>query len=309
MNVIEVKNLRKHYGGRAAVDDVSFSVKEGEIFGILGPNGAGKTTTVESIAGLRAPDAGTISVLGLEPRRDRDQIRTIVGVQLQESELPDRMTVGEALTLFASFYADPLDPRVLMDDLGITDKRKTTYKNLSGGQKQRLSIALALIGRPRIAILDELSTGLDPQARRETWHLIESIRDRGVTVLLVTHLMEEAERLADRVAVFNQGRVIALDSPSGIVSMVQAEQRLRFRPSAPIEDGLLTDLPEVRRVERSGPVIVVTGTGGFIQAVTSVLARHHIVANDLRIDQPSLDDAYLSLTGRLAAASTSKEMS
>jgi ABC-2 type transport system ATP-binding protein len=309
MNVIEVTNLKKRYGARAAVDDVSFSVEEGEIFGILGPNGAGKTTTVESIAGLRTPDAGTISVLGLEPRRDRDQIRTMVGVQLQESELPDLMTVGEALTLFASFYADPLDPRVLMDDLGITDKRRTTYKNLSGGQKQRLSIALALIGRPRIAILDELSTGLDPQARRETWHLIESIRDRGVTVLLVTHLMEEAERLADRVAVFAQGKLLALDTPSGIVSKVQAEQRLRFRPSAPIEDGLLTDLPEVRRVERSGPVIVVTGTGGFIQAVTSVLARHHIVANDLRIDQPSLDDAYLSLTGRLAAASTSKEMS
>jgi ABC-2 type transport system ATP-binding protein len=309
MNVIEVTNLQKRYGGRAAVDDVSFSVEEGEIFGILGPNGAGKTTTVESIAGLRTPDAGTISVLGLEPRRDRDQIRTMVGVQLQESELPDRMTVGEALTLFASFYADPLDPPVLMEDLGISDKRSTTYKNLSGGQKQRLSIALALIGRPRIAILDELSTGLDPQARRETWSLIESIRDRGVTVLLVTHLMEEAERLADRVAVFAQGKLIALDSPSGIVSMVHAEQRLRFRPSAPIEDGMLTDLPEVRRVERSGPVIVVTGTGGFIQAVTSVLARHHIVANDLRIDQPSLDDAYLSLTGRLVAASTSKEMS
>jgi ABC-2 type transport system ATP-binding protein len=308
MNVIEVTNLKKRYGARAAVDDVSFSVEEGEIFGILGPNGAGKTTTVESIAGLRMPDAGTISVLGLEPRRDRDQIRTMVGVQLQESELPDRMTVGEALTLFASFYADPLDPRVLMDDLGITDKRTTTYKNLSGGQKQRLSIALALIGRPRIAILDELSTGLDPQARRETWHLIESVRDRGVTVLLVTHLMEEAERLADRVAVFSQGKVIALDTPSGIVSMVQAEQQIRFRPSAPIEDGMLTDLPEVRRVERSGPVVVVTGTGGFIQAVTSVLARHHIVANDLRIDQPSLDDAYLSLTGRLAA-STPKEMS
>jgi ABC-2 type transport system ATP-binding protein len=309
MNVIEVTNLQKQYGGRAAVDDVSFSVEEGEIFGILGPNGAGKTTTVESIAGLRTPDAGTISVLGLEPRRDRDQIRTMVGVQLQESELPDRMTVGEALNLFASFYADPIDPRALMDDLGITDKRKTTYKNLSGGQKQRLSIALALIGRPRIAILDELSTGLDPQARRETWSLIESIRDRGVTVLLVTHLMEEAERLADRVAVFSQGKVIALDTPSGIVSMVQAEQQLRFRPSGPIEDEMLTDLPEVRRVERSGPVVVVTGTGGFIQAVTSVLARHHIVANDLRIDQPSLDDAYLSLTGRLAAASTSKGMS
>jgi ABC-2 type transport system ATP-binding protein len=309
MNVIEVTNLKKRYGDRAAVDDVSFSVEEGEIFGILGPNGAGKTTTVESIAGLRTPDAGTIRVLGLDPRRDRDQIRTTVGVQLQESELPDRMTVGEALNLFASFYADPLDPRVLMDDLGITDKRKTAYKHLSGGQKQRLSIALALIGRPRIAILDELSTGLDPQARRETWHLIESIRDRGVTVLLVTHLMEEAERLADRVAVFAEGKVIALDTPSGIVSMVQAEQQLRFRPSAPIQDGLLTDLPEVRRVERSGPVVIVTGTGGFIQAVTSVLARHHIVANDLRIDQPNLDDAYLSLTGRLSVASTSKELS
>jgi ABC-2 type transport system ATP-binding protein len=307
MNVIEVTNLTKRYGDRTAVDGISFSVEEGEIFGILGPNGAGKTTTVESIAGLRQPDSGRISVLGLDPRRDRDQIRTTVGVQLQESELPDRMTVAEAVNLFAAFYDEPADPAALIDDLGLAEKRTTAYRHLSGGQKQRLSIALALIGQPKIAILDELSTGLDPQARREAWHLIESVRDRGVTVILVTHLMEEAERLADRVAVIDQGKLIALDTPSGIVSMVNAEQRLRFRPSAPIEDGLLTDLPEVRRVERSGPVVVVTGTGGFVQAVTSVLARHHIVANDLRIDQASLDDAYLSLTGRLAT--TSKEMS
>src|SRR5262249_36937621 len=153
----------------------------------------------------------TIKVLGLDPRHDREQLRTLVGVQLQESELPDRLTVGEALDLFASFYADPADRDELLDHLGLTDKRTTAYRNLSGGQKQRLSIALALVGKPKVAILDELSTGLDPNARRETWQLIESIRDRGVTVLLVTHLMEEAEHLADRVAVFGQGRLIALD--------------------------------------------------------------------------------------------------
>ncbi len=308
MNVIEVSDLTKQYGGRAAVDGVSFSVEEGEIFGILGPNGAGKTTTVESIVGLRRPDSGTIRVLGLDPQRDRERLRAVVGVQLQESELPDRMTAGEALSLFASFYEDPADPRALLDDLGLGDKRNAAYKTLSGGQKQRLSIALALIGRPRIAILDELSTGLDPQARRETWQLIESIRDRGVTIVLVTHLMEEAERLADRVAVFGEGRVIALDTPAGIVSMVDPEQRLRFRPSAPIDDRLLTDLPEVRRVERAGPTVVVTGSGNLVQAVTSVLAGRQIIANDLRVDQANLDDAYLALTRR-SSGLTAKELS
>jgi len=307
MNVIEVTDLRKHYGSRQAVDGVSFSVEEGEIFGILGPNGAGKTTTVESIAGLRTPDSGTISVLGLDPRRDRERLRTLVGVQLQESELPERITVREAIELFASFYADPADAGALIGDLGLDDQRGTAYRNLSGGQKQRLSIAIALVGRPRVAILDELSTGLDPQARRETWHLIESIRARGVTILLVTHLMEEAERLADRVAVFGEGRVIALDTPAGIVSMVDPEQRLRFRPSVPIEDRLLTDLPEVKSVERSGPIVVVTGTGNLIHAVTSVLARQQIVANDLRVEQANLDDAFIALTGRLAH--TTKELS
>src|SRR6478735_10468483 len=171
MNVIEVSGLTKTYGDRAVVDHISFAVEEGEIFGILGPNGAGKTTAVESIAGRRTPDSGTISVLGLDPRRDRERLRTLVGVQLQESELPERITVREAVELFASFYAQPAEPRELIGDLGLDDQRGTAYKNLSGGQKQRLSIALALVGRPRIAILDELSTGLDPQARRETWHL------------------------------------------------------------------------------------------------------------------------------------------
>jgi ABC-2 type transport system ATP-binding protein len=308
MHIIEVSELTKRNGGHAAVDGVSFSVEDGEIFGILGPNGAGKTTTVESIAGLRRPDGGTIRILGLDPGRDRDRLRSIVGVQLQESELPDRMTVAEALDLFASFYAEPADPRQLVTDLGLTEKRDTPYRHLSGGQKQRLSIALALVGRPRVAILDELTTGLDPQARRETWQLIASVRERGVTVLLVTHLMEEAERLADRVAVFSRGRLIAVDSPAGIVARVDPEQRLRCRPSSPIEDRLLSDLPEVRTVARSGPVIEVTGSGNLVHAVTSVLARLQVVANDLRIEQPNLDDAYLALTGD-ALAHTAKELS
>jgi len=300
MHTIEVNQLTKRYGDQVAVDGVSFTVEPGEIFAILGPNGAGKTTTVESIAGLRKPDGGMIRVLGLDPRQDRDRLRAVVGVQLQESELPDRMTVAEAVELFASFYADPADPGALIEDLGLTEKRDTQYRKLSGGQKQRLSIALALVGQPKVAILDELSTGLDPQARRETWELIASIRDRGVTVLLVTHLMEEAERLADRVAVIDGGRIVAIDTPAGIIARVNAEQKLRFRPSAPIEDRLLTDLPEVSGVERAGPVIVVTGTGNLIHAVTSVLAQHQVVANDLRVEQANLDDAYLALTARPA---------
>ncbi len=304
MNVVEVSELRKQYGSHVAVDGVSFAVEEGEIFGILGPNGAGKTTTVETIAGLRKPDGGTIRVLGLDPQQDRDRLRPLVGVQLQESELPDRMTAAEAIGMFASFYTDPEDQTTLIDGLGLAEKRDTQYRNLSGGQKQRLSIALALVGKPKVAILDELTTGLDPQARRETWQVIESIRERGVTVLLVTHFMEEAERLTDRVAIIDSGRIVAIDTPAGIISRLDAEQTLRFRPSAPIEDRLLTDLPEVNDVKRAGPVVVVTGIGNLIHAVTSVLAQHGVVANELRVEQANLDDAYLALTAR-----TAKELS
>jgi ABC-2 type transport system ATP-binding protein len=298
MAVIEVKNLVKHYGKLTAVDDISFTVEEGEIFGILGPNGAGKTTTVESITGMRTPDAGTISVLGLDPLRDREALREQVGVQLQQSELPEHIKVWEALDLFSSFYDNPADWEQLITDLGLAEKRDTTFGKLSGGQKQRLSIALALIGNPRIAVLDELTTGLDPQARRDTWQLIEDVRARGVTVLLVTHFMEEAERLCDRIALIDKGRVVALDTPAGIVSLVAAEQSIRFRPSVPLDDRILTDLPEVRNLTRNGPMVVVSGTGNLIHAVTSVLARHQIVANELRIEQADLDDAFIALTGR-----------
>jgi ABC-2 type transport system ATP-binding protein len=302
MNVIEVTNLVKRYGDQTAVDGVSFTVEQGEIFAILGPNGAGKTTTVESISGLRTPDSGTISVLGLDPRRDRDELRRVVGVQLQQSELPDHIRVREAVDLYASFYATPRDGEQLLDDLGLADKHKSKFGKLSGGEKQRLSIALALIGNPKVAILDELTTGLDPQARRDTWQLIEDVRDSGVTVILVTHFMEEAERLADRIALIDAGRLVALDTPAGIVSRVDVEQRLRFRPSAPIDDGLLTGLPEVHTVSRHGQTVVVAGTGNLVLAVTAALARNHIVANELRIEQAGLDDAFVALTGRKLAS-------
>jgi ABC-2 type transport system ATP-binding protein len=295
--VIEVQHMRKRYGDTVAVDDVSFTVEEGEIFGILGPNGAGKTTTVECIEGLRTPDSGTISVLGLDPIRDRGELRQRVGAQLQDSELPERLRVGEALELYSSFYRQPADWPALLDTLGLAEKRDTRFGKLSGGQKQRLSIALALVGSPRVAVLDELTTGLDPQARRDTWALIEGIRNQGVTILLVTHFMEEAERLCDRVALIDSGKIVALDSPAGLATGVDAEQRVRFRPSRPLDDSLLTSLPEVTGVTRRGDTVVVTGSGDVALAVTSALARNGIVAAQLRVDQASLEDAFVALTG------------
>jgi ABC-2 type transport system ATP-binding protein len=251
---------------------------------------------VEIIEGLRRADSGTVSVLGLDPRRERDELTRRVGVQLQESQLPERIKVWEALDLYSSFYPDPANWEELLEELGLADKRNTRFGKLSGGQKQRLSIALALVGNPEVAVLDELTTGLDPHARRDTWDLIEGIRDKGVTVLLVTHFMEEAERLCDRLALLDSGRLVAIDTPVGLVARLGSEQRIRFRPSAPLDERLLTDLPEVRSVERHGSRVLVTGTGDLLHVITSVLARNHIVANDLRIEQASLDDAFVALT-------------
>jgi ABC-2 type transport system ATP-binding protein len=297
--VIEVHNVRKSYGDTVAVDDVSFTVQRGEIFGILGPNGAGKTTTVECIEGLRNPDSGTISVLGLDPRRDRAELRQRVGVQLQDSQLPEQLRVGETLELYSSFYRKPADWVTLMDSLGLSGKRSTRFGKLSGGQKQRLSIALALVGSPEVAVLDELTTGLDPQARRDTWAMIEGVRDRGVTILLVTHFMEEAERLCDRVALIDSGKIVAMDTPAALAAGVaDAEVRIRFRPSPQLDDRLLTGLPEVTSITRRGDFVQVTGTGNVVAAVTSVLARNQIVAEQLRVDQASLEDAFVALTGQ-----------
>ena len=297
MSIIEVESLHKRYGATVAVEDVSLSVEEGESFGIIGPNGAGKTTTVECIAGLRDADGGTITVAGLDPRRDRDGVREILGMQLQESALPDKLKVGEALDLYAAFYEHPADPKELVASLGLAGKLNTRYAKLSGGQKQRLSIALALIGRPQVAVLDELTTGLDPQARRDTWELIERVRERGVTIVLVTHFMEEAERLCDRVALIDAGQVVALDTPAALAERVETEQRIQFRPSVPLPENLLESLPDVTNVIHRGDVVVVTGNTNALNAVTSALARHQILARQLRVDQANLEDAFLALTG------------
>jgi ABC-2 type transport system ATP-binding protein len=296
--VIEVRHLDKSYGDTVAVDDISFSVQEGEIFGILGPNGAGKTTTVECIEGLRQPDGGEISVLGLDPRHHRAELTQRLGVQLQDSQLPEQLRVTEALRLYSAFYRTPADWRELLHVLGLADKARTKFGKLSGGQKQRLSIALALLGSPQVAVLDELTTGLDPQARRDTWDLIEGVRERGVTIVLVTHFMEEAERLCDRVALIDAGELVVLDTPAALAERVEVEQRIQFRPSVPFDDGLLTQLPDVTSVIRRGDVVVVTGNSNALNAVTSVLARSQIVARQLRVEQATLEDAFLALTSR-----------
>jgi len=295
-SVVSVSHLRKVYGATVAVDDVSFSVAEGEIFGIIGPNGAGKTTTVECISGLRIPDAGSATVYGLSPKTDREELRKFVGVQLQESSLPPRIKVWEALDLFASFYSNPLDSGELLESLGIENKRNAAFKQLSGGQKQRLSIALALVGNPKIAILDELTTGLDPEARRETWDLIERIRDRGVTVILVTHYMDEAERLCDRVALINHGRLIALDTPAAMAAREGGEVHVQFVPSGAVDDKVLAALPGVTSVEHSGIRVVVAGSGDLTTRVLYSLLNMGVRASDVQVKSGNLEDAFVRLT-------------
>ncbi|MET8601043.1 ABC transporter ATP-binding protein [Streptomyces althioticus] len=296
MSVIDVTDLRKAYGGRTAVDGVSFSVDEGEIFGILGPNGAGKTTTVECVEGLRVPDSGRVRVAGLDPVADHDEVTRVLGAQLQESELQPKLTVREALELYASFHRRPADWRPLAERLGLTEKLTTRFAKLSGGQKQRLFIALALIGNPRIVVLDELTTGLDPRARRDTWELIEDVRAGGVTVLLVTHFMEEAQRLCDRIAVIDQGRVAALDTPAGLVRRSAGATVISFTPSAPLDDADLNALPGLASVARKDGRITLSGTDDTVNAVLTLLARSRVTAHQLRVTDATLDDAFLDLT-------------
>ncbi len=298
-SIITVQNLRKTYGKTVAVDDISFEVAEGEIFGLLGPNGAGKTTTVECLQGLRHPDSGTLRVLGLNPRTEAQALRRRIGSQLQESALPDRIKVWEALDLFASVTQEALDWRVLIEQWGLAEKRKASFSSLSGGQRQRLFIALALVNNPRVDFLDEMTVGLDPAARRVAWDLIRAIRDRGTTVVLVTHFMDEAENLCDRVAIVDRGKIAASDTPQGLITQHTSAVRVIFSTEIANLSWLET-VPGVTRVTKKGPRVEVEGSGPLLALVAAALVEHGIVPADLRVEQPSLEDVFLKLTGHAA---------
>jgi ABC-2 type transport system ATP-binding protein len=298
-SVIQVEHLLKAYGPVVAVNDLHFEVYAGEIFGMVGPNGAGKTTTIECIEGLRRPDAGHLRVLGLDPQQDGYALRSRIGVQLQESALPDRLQVWEALDLFASFYPRTIDGETLLEQLGLADKRRAAFAKLSGGQKQRLFIALALINDPELVFFDELTTGLDPQARRAMWDLVRDIRGKGKTVFLTTHFMEEAERLCDRVAIIDHGRLVALDTPENLIRGLGAENRVVFSVDGAFALESLRSLAGVTRVERLGEQVIVYGQGDqLVASVVNTLTMDGVRFRDLRTEQPTLEDVFLTLTGR-----------
>lgn len=296
--VISVSHLEKRYGSTVAVDDVSLDVREGEIFGLIGPNGAGKTTTMECVQGHRHPDRGTISVLGLDPWRDVNVLRQRIGVQHQEAHLQKRIKVWEAVDLWSSLYGHVVDTNALLVRLGLEAKRNAWFMTLSGGQKQRLFIALALIHEPEVVFLDELTTGLDPQARRAIWGLITGIRARGTTVFLTTHLMEEAERLCDRVAIIEHGRLIEMGTPADLVRAHCPELGVVFTSDGTGVAERLRRVPAVRSATSNGTTHTIRGTGDeFVTDVIHCIAGEGIRVSGFRTEIPTLEDVFLKLTG------------
>ena len=297
--VISVSGIRRTYGSLVAVDEVSFDVYDGEIFGLIGPNGAGKTTTMECVEGLRKPDRGTITVLGLDPVRDVYKLQERIGVQLQQAQLQKRITVWEEIDLWASLYRrKTIDGDRLLEQLGLAEKRDAWFMTLSGGQKQRLFIAMALINDPDIVFLDELTTGLDPQSRRTIWELVRGIRDRGKTVFLTTHLMEEAERLCDRVAIIDHGRIIDIDTPLRLVARHCPERGVELATADPAADDRFREIAGVDAVSRAGDRVTIRGRGDdFVTEVIQCLSEHRIRVTDFRTVLPTLEDVFLKITG------------
>lgn len=296
---VAVRDLVKSYAGRAVVDGLTFDVQAGEVFALLGPNGAGKTTTVEILEGYRRSDSGTVRVLGLDPARDASALKPRIGLMLQQGGLFPQITVIEALRLFAAFYPDPEDPEVLLEQMQLGDARRTRFRQLSGGQKQRLGLGLALIGRPRLVFLDEPTAAMDPQARRTTWSIIRSLREHGTTVLLTTHFMDEAEQLANRVAIMDHGRLVALDSPASLRHAVANEVRFGTEPFVSEADvAAALGLPPLA-VERENDgtlVIHVEPSPEQIADLAAWLARRGVLLTELRAGSRSLEQAFLTLT-------------
>ncbi len=297
MPAISVAALRKTYGRTVAVDEVSFDVEGGEIFGLIGPNGAGKTTSMECIEGLRKANSGAIVVLGMDPMRDRYALQQRIGVQLQQAQLQKRVKVREAVDLWASLYPRHVDGNRLIDQLGLADKRDAWFMTLSGGQKQRLFIALALINDPEVVFLDELTTGLDPQARRAIWDLVRDIRQRGKTVFLTTHLMEEAERLCDRVAIIDRGRIIDIGPPADLVARHCPERTVIIATNDGMAIERFRSIPAAESIEPRGADVVIRGRGDLVTQVIACVAEHKIPVVDFRTETPTLEDVFLRLTG------------
>ena len=296
--VIQVSGIRKTYGTTVAVSEVSFEVSEGEIFGLIGPNGAGKTTTMECVEGVRRPDRGAILILGLDPFRDVYQLQDRIGVQLQQAQLQKRIKVWEAVDLWASLYSNPVDGDQLLEQLGLATKRNAWFMALSGGQKQRLFIALALINDPEVVFLDELTTGLDPQSRRTIWELVRGIRDHGKTVFMTTHLMEEAERLCDRVAIIEHGKIIDIGSPRELVGRHCPSRTVVLATDNALAEERLGQIPSVDFVTRQDSLFTIQGRGDdFVTEVIGCLSENRIRVTEFRTVLPNLEDVFLKLTG------------
>ncbi len=297
--VVTVQDLAKHYKDVKAVDGISFTVKRGEIFGIVGPNGAGKTTTIECIAGMRSPDNGLVNVLGLHPTNDSALLKQRIGLQQQESEIPDRLKLKEAMLLFSSFYEDVLDYKELLTQLNLWEKKDAYFSTLSGGQKKRFFVAMALIGNPDVLFLDELTSGLDPQARRSIWKLVKSLREQGRTIVLSTHYMDEAEKLCDRVAVIDRGKIAALDSPANLILSHGGHTRVLFDVEEDFDHQFLSGIPGVESVQRENDScsLEVSIRSAIVEIVKGLDSADNGL-DSFRIEAPDLEDVFLNITGR-----------
>jgi ABC-2 type transport system ATP-binding protein len=299
-NIIEVNNLEKKYGDVNAVNGVSFNVEQGEVFGILGPNGAGKTTTVEMIEGLRKPNAGSIKVCNIDALKEPQRIKEVIGVQLQATSLYDNIRVKEALDLFGSYYQKSIPSEQIMEEVSLTEKKNSQVSKLSGGQKQRLSVGLALVNDPEVIFLDEPTTGLDPQARHNIWSIVEKLRERGKTVVMTTHYMEEAEQLCRRLAIIDQGKIIAMDTPENLINRAGLATSIEFTTSKEL-DGLANNFPGIRKVNHGSArkYSVTTKTVAMIlKDLTNLCYDNHIELENISVRQATLEDVFLAMTGR-----------
>lgn len=298
--MIDVRNLVKSYNHKTAVNDVSFTIKQGEIFGVLGPNGAGKTTTLEMIEGIRTPDSGTAILAGLDIRHQKRAAQRIIGVQLQETALFPELTLLETLRFFSSLYPKAMDPRQLLSEVRLEEKIRDHPQNLSGGQRQRLALALALVNDPKVIFLDEPTAGLDPQSRRMLWDIVLKLREQGKTILITTHYMDEAQTLCDRIAIMDGGQIIALDTPAGLINRLGAQATIDCRLDGRATSSDIRELPGVTGVRHANErfIVYTTEMQLTLEALLTYAAQRSIPMTDLQVRTPTLEDVFLDLTGR-----------